>query len=71
MEYLSQKGVAFTERNLGRDPEARKDVMVMGMLSLPVLVIGTQKFSGFDPARIDAALAAPGALTWPAPFIWR
>jgi len=58
MEYLSQKGVAFTERNLGRDPGARKDLMAMGMLSLPVLVIGEQKFSGFDPARINAALAA-------------
>ena len=58
MEYLSQKGVAFTERNLGRDPGARKELMAMGMLSLPVLVIGEQKFSGFDPARIDAALAA-------------
>jgi len=58
MEYLSQKGVAFTERNLGRDPGARKELMAMGMLSLPVLVIGEQKFSGFDPARINAALAA-------------
>jgi glutaredoxin len=61
MEYLSQKGVAFTERNLGRDPGARKDLMAMGMLSLPVLVIGEQKFSGLDPARIDAALAALAA----------
>ncbi len=58
MEYLSQKGVAFTERNLGRDPDARKELMAMGMLSLPALVIGDRKFSGFDPARIDAALAA-------------
>jgi glutaredoxin len=60
MEYLSQKGVAFTERNLARDPGAMKELMALGMLSLPVVVIGDQKFSGFQPAKIDAALAALG-----------
>jgi hypothetical protein len=30
----------------------------MGLLSLPVLLVGDQKLTGFNPAAIDAALAA-------------
>ncbi len=57
MEFLSQKSVPFTEKNIGRDPEARRELLAMGLTSLPVIVIGNQKLSGFDPARIAAALA--------------
>ncbi len=57
MEYLSRKNVPFVEKNLARDPSARGELAAMGLMSLPVLVIGEERFSGFDPARIDAALA--------------
>jgi hypothetical protein len=60
MEYLSQKGVPFTEKNVGRDPQARQELMEMGTLSLPVLLIGDQRLTGFNPKQIDAALAAAG-----------
>ena len=42
---------------MGRDPEARKELAALGMTSLPVLLIGKQRIHGFNPARIDAALA--------------
>ena len=48
----------FTERNVGRDPGAREELMQLGLLSLPVILIGDQKLTGFNPAKIDAALAA-------------
>ncbi len=32
----------------------------MGLTSLPVIVIGERKLSGFDPASIEVALAALG-----------
>ena len=57
MEYLSHKGVTFTEKNIGRDPEARQELMALGLLSLPVLLIGEHKLTGFNPAKIDEALA--------------
>ena len=31
--------------------------MDLGLLSLPVLLIGDQKLTGFNPTKIDAALA--------------
>jgi len=49
--------VPFTEKNVGRDPEARQELMALGLLSLPVLIIGDKKLTGFNPKAIDAALA--------------
>jgi glutaredoxin len=57
MEYLSQKGVPFVEKNVARDPAAVQELMSMGLRSLPVIVIGEQRLSGFNPKAIDAALA--------------
>jgi glutaredoxin len=56
MEYLSQKGIAFTERNVGKDPKAREELMALGLLSLPVIIIGDKRLTGFNPKAIDAAL---------------
>ena len=55
MEYLSQKGIAFTERNVGKDPKAREELMALGLLSLPVIIIGDKRLTGFNPNAIDAA----------------
>jgi glutaredoxin 3 len=57
MEYLSQKGIPFTEKNVARDPSAVQELMSMGLRSLPVIVIGDKRLSGFNPKAIDAALA--------------
>jgi glutaredoxin len=58
MEYLSHKGVPYTEKNVARDPQAVQELMSMGLRSLPVIVIGDKKLSGFNPKAIDAALAS-------------
>ena len=42
---------------MARDPSAMQDLMRMGLRLLPVLVIGDQRLSGFNPKEIDAALA--------------
>jgi glutaredoxin len=58
MEYLSQKGIPFTEKNVARDPEAVQELISMGLRSLPVIVIGDKRLRGFNPAAIDEALAS-------------
>ena len=37
--------------------KARQELMDLGLLSLPVLLIGEQKLTGFNPGKIDEALA--------------
>ena len=59
MEYLSQKGVAYTEKNVSRDPQAVQELAGMGIRSLPVVVIGEKRIRGFNPKAIDEALAEP------------
>ena len=57
MEYLSQKGIPYTEKNVSRDPEAVQELIDMGLRSLPVILIGEERLRGFNPVAIDAALA--------------
>ena len=47
----------FTERNVGQDPTARQELMELGLMSLPVILIGDKRLTGFNPNAIDAALA--------------
>ena len=42
---------------MGRDPAARQELMEIGLLSLPVIIIGETRLAGFNPAKIDEALA--------------
>ena len=52
--------MTFTEKNVGRDPQARQELMEIGLTSLPVLLIGDRKLTGFNPKQIDEAISALG-----------
>ena len=56
-DYLKQKGVEYTEKNVQTDKEARKELMAMGHMGVPVLIIDGEEIVGFDKERIDALLA--------------
>ena len=43
---------------MGKDPQARQELMEIGITSLPVIIIGETRLAGFNPAKIDEALAA-------------
>ena len=55
--YLTEKGVEFEEKNVQTDPEARKELMAMGHMGVPVLLIGGEEVVGFDQGKIDELLA--------------
>ena len=59
--YLSRKGIAFTERNVSEDDDARDALMAMGLRSTPVTIIGDQNVVGYSPPKLEAALKAAGA----------
>lgn len=54
--YLTEKGVDYTEKNVQTDKEARKELMGMGHMGVPVLVINDQEIVGFDKEKIDELL---------------
>ena len=55
-EYLDEKGVEFTAKNVQKDSDARKELMDMGHMGVPVIVIGEEQIVGFDKTKIDLAL---------------
>jgi glutaredoxin len=59
-EYLSEKGVTFTDRDITRDPEALDELKRLGAMTTPVTLIGSRVVIGFDTDKIDSALAQPG-----------
>ena len=52
MEFLSQKGVEFVEKNVRADKAALKELLDQGFQSTPVTIIDGQSVVGFDQAKI-------------------
>ena len=54
--YLTEKGVSYTEKNVQTDKEARKELMAMGHMGVPVLLVDGQEIVGFDKEKLDDLL---------------
>jgi glutaredoxin 3 len=54
-EYLSQKRLAFQERDIAQDPGALADLKKLGYMTTPVIVIDGSVIVGFDAEKIDRA----------------
>jgi len=48
--------VVFEERNVQKDPEARKELMAKGIMAVPVIQIEEELITGFDKDRVDELL---------------
>lgn len=56
-DYLEEKGIDYIEKNVQTDQEARKELMDMGHMGVPVLVIDGEEIVGFDKNKIDELLS--------------
>jgi glutaredoxin-like protein NrdH len=56
--YLTEQNIPYEERNIDENPAYGEELYSMGMMSVPVTVIGEHKILGLNPARIKKALAA-------------
>ncbi|ATL72495.1 glutaredoxin-like protein NrdH [Nocardia terpenica] len=57
---LDKAGIEFTAIDITEQPEAREFVLSLGYLTAPVVVAGSDHWSGFRPDRITA-MADPAA----------
>lgn len=55
-EYLQEKGVNYEEKNISKDPVARKELMQKGYMGVPVIVVNGEEIVGFDKARLEQLL---------------
>ncbi|GIX48422.1 MAG: hypothetical protein KatS3mg131_2633 [Candidatus Tectimicrobiota bacterium] len=56
-EFLSAHGIAFTPRDVTRDPAARQALLALtGQSATPVVVVGNEVVVGFDRGRLQRLL---------------
>lgn len=55
-EFLHQKGVTFTEKDISADDQALDELTVMGYSATPVTVIDGEAVVGFNRARLEELL---------------
>ncbi|MGH9580466.1 MAG: glutaredoxin family protein [Terriglobales bacterium] len=55
-EFLSQKGIVFTDRDVTRDPAAMDELRPLGFMTTPVITVDGETIVGFDEARLTQAL---------------
>lgn len=55
-EFLSQKGIAFTEKNIAADETAMNELQKLGFMSTPVTVVDGEAVVGFDQPRLEELL---------------
>jgi glutaredoxin 3 len=56
-EYLSQKGVQFTDRDVTKDESAFEELKQLHAMTTPVTLIGREVIIGFDTDKFDRALS--------------
>ena len=55
-EFLKASNVEYTEHNISKNSEARKNLIRMGYMSIPVTIINEQHVLGFDLNRMKELL---------------
>jgi glutaredoxin 3 len=57
-EYFKEKGLEYTEHNVGADLDKRKEMIdKSGQMGVPVIDIDGKILVGFDKAELESALA--------------
>ena len=57
-DYLSQKGIAYTDHNVAENREAAKQMIKKtGQMSVPVITIDDEVVVGFNQALLDKLLS--------------
>jgi len=56
-EFLSQRGIAYVDRDIAKDPQALADLEQLGYFTTPVTTIEGHVVVGFDKPALDRLLA--------------
>ena len=55
-EYLKLNSIEYIEYNISKNSEARKELIRMGYMSIPVMIINGEHVLGFDLNRMKSLL---------------
>jgi hypothetical protein len=57
-EFLSRAGRSFSAKNVDDDDAAYAELLALGIMSVPVTVVGATAVKGFNPKALTDALNA-------------
>lgn len=55
-EFFNENNIPYTEYNITKDKEARKELMKKGIMSVPYIIIDGNEVLGFDSYKIKSLL---------------
>ncbi len=60
MEFLSQKGIEYEDRDISEKQEYLDELVGMGYMATPVTLINGQAVVGYDPVKLNGLLGTFG-----------
>lgn len=55
-EYIKEKGYDYEEKNVSSDKEAKKELLAMGYMGVPVIFVDDEIVVGFNKNKLDEIL---------------
>ncbi len=55
-EFLREKGFEYEEKNVSSDMEARKELMEMGFMGVPIILVDGETVEGFNKGKLEKLL---------------
>ncbi|MBP7278420.1 MAG: glutaredoxin family protein [Sedimentibacter sp.] len=55
-EYIKEKGYEYEEKNVSADSEAKKELITLGYMGVPVIMIDDEVVVGFNKSKLDEIL---------------
>ena len=55
-EYIKEKGYDYEEKNVSLDAEAKKELLSMGYMGVPIIFIDDDVVVGFNRSKLDELL---------------
>jgi glutaredoxin 3 len=55
-EYLKEKELSYEERNVSTDPSAKKELIGMGYMGVPIIMVDDDVIEGFNKNKLDETL---------------
>ena len=55
-EFLREKGFEYEEKNVSTDMEARKELMEMGFMGVPIILVDGETVEGFNKGKLEKLL---------------
>jgi len=55
-EYIKEKGYEYEEKNVSLDKDAKKELLSMGYMGVPVIFVDDDVVVGFNRSKLDEIL---------------